>query len=253
MEEMLNSVEKAQKIISFRLNVIKACKREGIDAPSDEKIAEYIDQEYGMNVADFMADYKEQEGIFRTPLKEFKEKVLEYSWHNAPTEEEMREWTSKNGYDVEAFLRQRIIKSYNALEKATLLKTLELSDKCLVMLWNFFIEESARYGEDSYIYDLNDEFNVGFLRENMSKEQYEEAIKISNEKGTQFIQWFSLNDGNIVAKTDIKGIIIAYWGDIYDAIIANPYCYKDIEVDNHEDYFVEVFFEGLKTALPKET
>lgn len=61
----MNLVEKAQKVIGFRLQIINACKKQGVTAPSDEQIGEYINQGYGMNVNDFMADWTEHEGMFR--------------------------------------------------------------------------------------------------------------------------------------------------------------------------------------------
>lgn len=67
----MNMVEKekdligfAHKVISFRMNAIKACKAKGIDAPTDEQISDYINN-YGLHFKDFMADFTEHEGIFR--------------------------------------------------------------------------------------------------------------------------------------------------------------------------------------------
>ena len=51
----MNMVEKekdligfAHKVISFRMNVIKACKAKGITPPTDEQISDYISN-YGLN------------------------------------------------------------------------------------------------------------------------------------------------------------------------------------------------------------
>ena len=67
----LNLVEKANKVISFRKVIREICRKKGLEYPSDDKISEYINQKYGMNVDDFMKDYTEKEGIFRDPTTEF--------------------------------------------------------------------------------------------------------------------------------------------------------------------------------------
>lgn len=60
-----NVIEQAIKVTTFRRNIREACRKEGLDYPSDEKIAEWVEQGYPFKVEDFMADYKEHEGIFR--------------------------------------------------------------------------------------------------------------------------------------------------------------------------------------------
>jgi len=60
-----NVIEQAIKVTTFRKYIREACRKEGLDYPSDEKIAEFIEEGYGFNVNAFMDDYKEHEGIFR--------------------------------------------------------------------------------------------------------------------------------------------------------------------------------------------
>ena len=81
----MNLVEKqkdllgfAHKVISFRMNVIKACKAKGIMPPTDEQISDYIN-DYGLHFEDFMADFTEHEGMFRcmTSYSPLEQKALD--------------------------------------------------------------------------------------------------------------------------------------------------------------------------------
>ena len=152
----MNMVEKekdligfAHKVISFRMNAIKACKAKGIDAPTDEQISDYINN-YGLHFEDFMADFTEHEGIFRclrTPLEEFKDEIKKISWGTPPTEEEILAFFNKNGNNIGLFCNQHAISKMKPLERKIYLKTIEvLPTEGLVALWNLFIEESAHYG-----------------------------------------------------------------------------------------------------------
>ena len=68
MEKKLNAVEYAIKVTSFRKLVRDICRKNGLEYPSDNKIAEWIEQGYGMeNIDDFIKDYTEKQGIFREP------------------------------------------------------------------------------------------------------------------------------------------------------------------------------------------
>ena len=247
--EKMNIVERANKVLSFRKVIRDLCRKKGLDYPSDEKIAEWINQCYGWDVDDFMKDYTEHEGIFRTPLADFSAKVWEYAWSekNKPTIEEMTAWTEKNGYDVSKFLHERTIASYSPLERATLLKTLEMGDLLLVKLWNRFIEESAMYGEDSYIYDLTNAEDVKFLNEHMEIDERKEVRWQQTHNNARYIQWFSQNGNAINVKTDIKGVIIAYWSDIFGRVMGYPDLYGSLNADQvGTDYFFDVFWPSVR-------
>ena len=117
-------------------------------------------------------------------------------------------------------------------EKATLLRALALDDAELVKLWNKFIEEGALYGADSYIYDLEKGDDRIFLTNHMPKDLRAELTrKINNAKlhgnEVRFVQWFALNDNSVHIKTDIKGIIVAYWSEIFERMMGYPMCYGD--------------------------
>lgn len=251
--EKMNIVERANKVLSFRKVIRELCRKKGIDYPSDEKIAEWINQCYGWDVEDFMKDYTEHEGIFRTPLNDFMQKVNSITWANKPTEDEIKDFVATNGYDFGKFIKQRTIASYSPLERDTLKATLKLSDVKLVKLWNEFIEESAMYGEDSYIYDLTNEEDLRFLHSHMETSEFEEICKLAKSNNTNYVQWFALNDGEMSAKTDIKGIIIAYWGDIFERVMLYPTLYQfDVEKYCKGDcstYFEDVFYPILTEKL----
>jgi len=252
MEKKLNAVEYAIKVTSFRKLVRDICRKKGIEYPSDEKIAEWIEQGYGMeNIDDFIKDYTEHEGIFRTPLSDFMDKVNEITWSKKPTEDEIKTFVAANGYDFGKFIKERTIASYEPLERDTLMATLKLTDDKLVKLWNEFIEESALYGEDSCIYDLRDNKDVEFINKNFPNNIKAEITRINTDfnlhgKTLRFIQWYNLNGGKVYAKEDIKGIIIAYWSDIFERIMLYPSAYNfNVEIHCDGDgstYFDDVFF-----------
>ena len=206
----MNLVEKqkdllglAHKVISFRMNVIKACKAKGIMPPTDEQISDYIN-DYGLHFEDFMADFTEHEGMFRC------------------------------------------MTSYSPLEQKALDATLKLSDENLVILWNTFITESAIYGEDSHIYDLADEEESKFLEKSMTDEELLATCKLVTNDDARFIQWLSLNDKSIKVVKNVKNIITAFWGEIFERVMLYPCAYQfDTEVYCEGDgsiYFDDVFF-----------
>ena len=233
----MNMVEKekdligfAHKVISFRMNAIKACKAKGIDAPTDEQISDYINN-YGLHFEDFMADFTEHEGIFRclrTPLEEFKGEIKKISWGTPPTEEEILAFFNKNGNNIGLFCNQHAISKMKPLERKIYLKTIEvLPTEGLVALWNLFIEESAHYGEDSYIYDLKNPEDVKFLRSHMENLEMQ-TIRNMIEERVRYVQWFALTDKSIQGRTDdnIQRIITAYWSEIFARIMIFPSCYQ---------------------------
>lgn len=244
----LNIVERANKVLSFRKVIREICRKKGMEYPSDDKISEWINQQYGWDVDDFMKDYTEHEGIFRSPLIDFTNKVNEIEWgENKPTEDEIKAFVAENGYDLKKFIQTRTIASYSPLERATLNATLQIGDILLVKLWNNFIEESAIYGEDSYIYDLTDEKDVKFLRTHMLPSEFVKICSLAKAKKTNYVQWFGDNDGGLKAKTDIKGIIIAYWGEIFDRIMGFPTLYGNLNANQvGTDYFFDVFWPSVR-------
>lgn len=193
----------ANKVISFRMNVIKACKAKGIKPPTNEQISDYIN-DYGFYFEDFMADYTEHEGMFRG------------------------------------------LTSYSPLEQKILDKTLTLSDDVLRELWNSFVDESGIYGEDSFIYDLSSERDSAYLGEHMTDEELLATCKLVANDNVRYIQWLSCNDSSIRIVNDIKPIIKAYWGEIFERIMLYPCCYGfDVQIYAEGDgstYFDDVFF-----------
>jgi hypothetical protein len=254
MEKEKDLVGFAHKIISFRMNVIKACKAKNVEPPTDEQIGEYINS-YGFNVNDCVADFIEHEGMFRhlkTPLELFKDEINKISWYENPTETEIVSFFNEHGNNIDLFCTQRTINGMKPLVRKTYLKTIEkLSTERLVILWNTFIEESAIYGEDSYIYDLEYPKDIKFLREHMDEHIDCEGIKCIGDlakNGIRFIQWFALNDKSIQGRTDdnIKRIITAYWSEIFERIMLYPSAYNfNVEIYCEGDgstYFDDVFF-----------
>lgn len=258
----MNMVEKekdligfAQKVISFRMNVIKACKAKGIDVPTDEQISDYING-YGLHFEDFMADYTEHEGMFhclKTPFEEFKSELAEITFSTKPTDDEITAFFQANGNNVLLFCEQRTIKEMSPIVRKTYLNTAEkLSEEKVAKLWNTFIEESAKYGEDSYIYDLANEDDGKFLANHMDGAQLRTICKMAT-KGVRFVQWFNLNEGTICEKKNIKQIIVAYWEEIFERIMLYPSAYNfSVEIYCDGDgstYFDDVFFPIIAKEL----
>ena len=227
----LNPVEFAIKVTSFRKKIREICTKKGLEYPSDSKISEYINDCGGLDcvfdINDFMSDYETKDGVFRDPFIDFKAEIDKYAWAEKPTEEEMREYITEHGYDVKGFLRQHTINKYNPLEREVLLATLtNLKPYQMVQLWNKFIEESAMYGDDSYIYDLNETDDLNMLRKNMTPSMWASVVALK----ARYVQWFNLNDGKIqkLDEDDIKGSIIAYWSDIFPRFLVWGECYEKI-------------------------
>lgn len=261
MEKKLNAVEYAIKVTSFRKLIRDACRKESLEYPTDDKIAEYIEQGYGFDLDDFMADYKGKEGVFRDPIADFVKKVKDLDWADTPSEELIREFAAHHKCDIDDFVCWYNIRSItNPMEKATLISTLSLNDRLLVSLWNEFIQESAKYGEDSYIYDLKNDTDVNFINVNFPKDVKAELTRLINEyrihgKELRFFQWFSNTLGkttpkdDLHVKEDIKAIIIAYWGEIFERILLFPDLYLTLEDDTlYYDYFEKNFFPAFLKA-----
>lgn len=238
----------ARKVMSFRMNVIKACKSKGIEQPTDEQVSDYIN-DYGLHFDDFMADYIEHEGMFRclqSPLEKFKKMVSEITFSNKPTDKEIMDFFNKYGDNVPLFCEQRTIKEMKPIERKTYLKTIEkLSEEKLVKLWNVFIEESGHYGKDSYIYDLTNLEDGKFLADHMNGGELKTICNMATN-GVRFVQWLDLNDGSICEKSDIKHTITAYWSEIFERIMLYPSCYNfNVEIyciGDASTYFDDVFF-----------
>lgn len=254
----LNIIEKANKVLTFRKYIREECRKKGLEYPSDEKIAEYIadcgGDECVYDLNDFMSDYETKDGVFRDPFVDFKAEIDKYDWANKPTEEEMREYIVKNGYNVEGFLRQHTINGYSPLEKNTLLSTLK---KCtipqLVALWNDFIEEAAIYGADSYIYDLKSDCDVFDLRKSMCPSEWAKVHSMAS-RGIRYVSWHNLNDGKILSfnDEDIKGTIIAFWSDIFPRFLTwTCECYNDLGKANTDGRYRGFFDEVIRPVLLK--
>ena len=238
-----NLIGFANKVISFRTNIINACKAKSIEPPTDEQISDYIN-EYGFHFEDFMADYTEHEGMFRclkTPLEEFKMEINKISWYNKPTEDEILAFFNKYGNNIKLFCEQRTINEMKPIERKLFFATIDkLTTAQLVALWNLFIEESAMYGEDSCIIDLKSKDDMCFLNTTLFAEDEKAEEKVLNWKknDVRYIQW--CDGGELREVKDIKRMFIAFWGDIYERIIGWPSCYVEFaDNDGNKVYYLD--------------
>ena len=229
----LNLVERANKIITFRKYIREECRKKGLEYPSDAKISEYIadcgGDECVYDLNDFMGDYENKIGIFKDPFDDFKAEVSKHDWIKT-TDEEMRDFITEQGYNVRGFLRCKIIGSYKPLEKDILVATLsKLTAPQLVQLWNKFIEESAVYGEDSYIYDLTKQDDVNLLRGGLKPSEWAKVVGFK----CRYVSWHNLNDGRLLKYDDegIKDVIVGYWSDIFPRLMVWSELYDTIGED----------------------
>ena len=235
MEKELNVIEQAIKVTSFRKLIRECCRKKGLEYPSDEKIAEYIESGCAFDVDDFMGDYESKIGVFKDPFVDFKAEIEKMDWIvNKPTEEEMRAFFNTKGNNIQSFVMEHNINSFRPLERDVLFKILKLPTFILVELWNDFILESSIYGEDSYIYDLDNDDDIKVLTDNMSSSDLK-RVRAINNTGVRYIQWLSLNDGSIkgVATSKIKPIIVGHWGEIFERILSYPKSYNEFVVFEH--------------------
>jgi hypothetical protein len=232
-----NVIEQAIKVTSFRKAIREACCKEGLEYPNDEKVAEWIEQGNPFKVKDFMTDYKEGKGIFRylkTPLEEFKEEIDKISWGEKPTEEEIVAFFNESGNNIDLFCQQRTIKHMEPLERKVYFAAMGLKEEQIVKLWNIFIEESALYGQDSKIIDLFDKEDWEYLYNTLFSDDKESELKITiwvAKDNVRYIQWFWSTDSTLKVVKDVKGIITAYWSEIYDRILLFPTCYDNFFSD----------------------
>ena len=231
--DKLNAVEFAIKVTSFRKKIREICTKKGLEYPADDKISEYINDCGGLNcvfdINDFMSDYETKDGVFRDPFNDFKAEVSKHDWIKT-TDEEMRNFVTEQGYNVRGFLRYKIIGGYKPLEKDILVATLsKLTTPQLVQLWNKFIEESAVYGEDSYIYDLTKQDDVNLLRGGLKPSEWAKVVGFK----CRYVSWHNLNDGRLLKYDDegIKDVIVGYWSDIFPRLMVWSELYDTIGED----------------------
>ena len=175
------------------------------------------------------------------------EKVKEIDWSYMPSDDEIVSFFNMNGDNVSLFIRQQNVKYMPSLERKIYLKTIgTLSVEKLATLWNEFIKESALYGEDSYIYDLENVDECKFLGVHMKSGEFNEILMLA-ANGTRFVQWFAHNNGNIAHLTeeDIKNTLSTFWTEIFERIMVYPSAYNfkiGLCESDGSTYFDDIFF-----------
>lgn len=182
----MNLIEKAQKVMLFKANIAKECKKRNMRMPSDDKISEYINGGYSMELKAFMDDYTHFEGVFRQPKRELRPFEL-------------------------------------ATLNTTLAK---LTDAELAVLYNVFIEDIgaengsvfdlANGGQVKYIEQT---YGIGVMRRlsPMVTNGHIRFVHIYND-GVK-IEITAIEEG-------IKEWIKGYWGEIFDRLMMFPEVYE---------------------------
>ena len=239
-------------VLQMRCQIINACKDKGLEPPTDKQISDYIIG-YGVNVKDFMADYEEGEGMFRNlAFKRFKDKVCAVNWAQVPTDEEIESFFNEHGNNFSLFMDTINIGAMTDAERVTYLGTItRLSERKLVDLWNAFIDEGTAYGEDSYIYDSEDEEE---MNENFNEGGQKRITSVLN--GNRFFQLhygFDSEEEGTNPINNMKNLILGYWGEIFERVMMYPSAYEfKVELCCEGDgstYFSDVFFPNLATLL----
>lgn len=212
--ENSNLVCNACEILNFRTNILNACKKMKITPPTDGQIGKFI-EDYGFHFDDFMKDFTEHEGMFRMPTND------------------------------------ELIAKMKPLVKATYQATAKLAVPKLAKLWNTFIEESSLYGEDSFIYILDNPEHMEFLEHHLDSKSMSTINNAYNHRGVRYVQWFSLNDLSIrlLTSKDMAQVILPYWGEIFERIMVYPYAYNFNVGELGTDYFYDVFFPVIIETL----
>ena len=219
-------VEKAREVLIFRLLINKACKEQGIAAPTDEQVSKYLNDGGAMDVKKFMDDYYIQ----------------------------MCEQKSSN---IDKFIRNYTLDSYNPMERAALLRTLnKVYDKMLIQLWNIFVESAMKVGEDSHIYHssrIEELYDTLFTNGDFDNLKDLRSF-ISSCKSCEIDKYFFqyIDRKVIVEKTHkIKDHIIAWWGDIFEDIMRYPSAYANLfdEQGKEYHYFFKVIYPIIADKL----
>lgn len=221
-----NLVFYACEIIKFRENILKACRKRGIETPTNEQISEFIN-DYGLHFDDFMRDFTEHEGMFRKATND------------------------------------ELIAKMKPLVKATYQATAKLAVSKLAMLWNMFIEESSLYGEDSFIYSLDNPKHREFLESKLDSKSKSTIDNAYIHRGVRYVQWLSSNDLRshmtksgeeinsirLLTSKDMAQGILSYWEEIFERIMVYPYAYNFCVGEVGTYYFYDVFFPVITETL----
>lgn len=246
-----NVIENAVKVTSFLKLVREICKTNNLNYPADEEIAEWIDGGGELNALTFLAgrmlNYKfnkfvadlESEGMTDLDL------------------DDVKAFYEKYGDNVGLYVDNYIIKKLNKVERLTYTATIDkLTTMAMVKLWNTFLEESALYGDDSYIYDLNDDYDLEVLKDNMKHDELEKVKKLRSEN-VRYIQWANLNDNEITKVDNIKRTLLGFWTEIFEHIMVYPSAYNfklNTKLNMYSDgdgrtYLDDVFFPALAREI----
>lgn len=208
---------------------------------NDKEIYTLTDNKYEQEIGEVVLSGSIQDD--ERKLEEFKMEINKFSWYNKPTEDEILKFFNEFGNNIKLFCEQRTIKEMKPIERKLFFATIDkLTTAQLVALWNLFIEESAIYGEDSCIIDLKNESDMCFINTALFIEDEKAEEKVLNWKknDVRYIQWHYFTDGELREVKDIKGMFIAYWGDIYERIIECPSCYVEFaDNDGNKVYYLD--------------
>ena len=193
-------------------------------------------------------------GVFKSPLLEFAKKVWATckKGEQCPTLEELAQWVENHDYNVEAYLlAQKVDAYYKGLERNALIETLnKLDDWWLVCLWNEFVESSMKVGEDSHIYDMACPGEMAALINYADDVSKLGEFVFDNINNVRFFQYI---EGVYIPKIDIKGLIVCFWGDIFEDIMKFPSVYQSFERNGDVlKYFFPTIFPLISGELGYE-
>ena len=242
-----NVVENAIKVTSFRKRVREICRQFDFDYPTDEEIAEWIDGGGELNALDFVTDR-----VLNYKLNKFVADLKSEGMTDLNMDD-VKAFYEKYGGNVDLYVDNYIINRLNNVERRTYVATVDkLTTMAMVKLWNTFLEESALYGDDSYIYDLNDDSELMFLKDHMEHDELEKVKELQLEN-VRYIQWANLNNNEIAKVDNIKRTLLRFWTEIFERIMVYPSAYNfklnTCMEDGKPTYFDDVFFPALAREI----
>jgi len=246
-----NVVENAIKVTSFRKRVREFCKKIDIDYPTDEEIAEWIDGGGELIVLRFLGDYTSNHKLNKFVADLKSEGMTDLNM------DDVKAFYEKYGGNVDLYVDNYIIDRLNNVERRTYVATVDkLTTMAMVKLWNTFLEESALYGDDSYIYDLNDDSELMFLKDHMEHDELEKVKELKLEN-VRYIQWENLNDNGITKVDNIQRTLLRFWTEIFEHIMVYPSAYNfklNTKLNMYSDgdgrtYLDDVFFPAIAREI----
>ncbi len=214
--------EKKFRRILFEASVLGFLNGIGDGSKPSEEDLDILCEKYHGNADEFMGDYR----YVLSPNKDKSFKTFAYILNN----------------DISKVRVDDIVKEYSGIEHKTLRKVMQdLDDFGCFTLWNDFLDESAKYGDDNYAFDLQDTTDIVILTENGTIENNQALKEMIDIYGRMVY----FPNGKVKTFKG-KEMIATYWGDIFERVLLYPFAYTDsAKYSLTDDVFIPCMAEML--------